>query len=367
MSSTPARICGLVGDDADGAAVQAREADDDIAREVLLHFEEVAVIDDAGDDVLDVVGLRRIGGNDGVERCVFAIDGIVGGAARRRVKIVRGQKAEELAQHGEALLIVMREEVRDAGDLVVGGGAAQLFLGDLFVRDGADDIRAGDEHVGGLVDHEDEVGDGGRVDSAAGAGAHDGGELRHDTGGERVAEKDVRIAGERDDALLNARAAGVVQPDDGRADAHGGVHDLDDLGGVGFRERAAEDGEVLGIDEDRAAIDGAVAGDEAVAGDALLIHAEIGGAVGDELVRLLEGAGIEQQLNALAGGELAGAVLALAAFGAAGLFGQGVAAFQFSERGCVGMTGMSIVHAKRNSIGAAGVPGAHVADGPPLS
>ncbi len=109
----------------------------------------------------------------------------------------------------------MREEVRNTGDLVVGGGAAQLFLGDLFVRDGADDIRPGDEHVGGLVDHEDEVGDGGRVDSAAGAGAHDGGELRHDAGGKRVAQKDVRIAGERDDALLNARPAGVVQPDDG--------------------------------------------------------------------------------------------------------------------------------------------------------
>ena len=37
----------LVGDDADGAAIQPREADDDVAREVLLHLEEVAVIDDA--------------------------------------------------------------------------------------------------------------------------------------------------------------------------------------------------------------------------------------------------------------------------------------------------------------------------------
>ena len=269
---------------------------------MLLHLEEVAVVDDARDDVLDVVGLRRIGGHDGVERCVFAIGGIVGGAARRRIEIVRGQKAEELAQHGEALLIVVREKVRDAGDLVVRGRAAQLFLRDFFVRHGADHVRAGDEHVGGLVDHEDEVGDGGRVDSAAGAWAHDGGELRHHARGQRVAQEDVRIAGERDDALLDARAAGVVQPDDGRADPHGGVHDLDDLGGVGLRERAAEDGEVLRIDEDGAAIDGAVAGDEAVAGDALLVHVEIGGAMGDELVRLFEGAGVEQQLDALAGG-----------------------------------------------------------------
>jgi hypothetical protein len=53
--------------------------------------------------------------------------------------------------------------------------------------------------------------------------------------------------------------------------------------------------------------------------------------VSDELVRLLEGAGIKKELDALAGRELAGAVLALAAFGAAGLFGQGMTAFEFSE------------------------------------
>jgi hypothetical protein len=53
--------------------------------------------------------------------------------------------------------------------------------------------------------------------------------------------------------------------------------------------------------------------------------------MGDELVRLLEGAGIEQQLDPLPCGELAGAVLALAAFGAAGFVGEGVAAFQFRE------------------------------------
>ena len=70
-------------------------------------------------------------------------------------------------------------------------------------------------------------------------------------------------------------------------------------------------------------------------------------AVGDELVGLFEGAFVEQQLDALAGGELAVLVLALAAFGATALLGQGVAAFQFSDGGGVGMGGMGIVHAKR--------------------
>ena len=106
------------------------------------------------------------------------------------------------------------------------------------------------------------------------------------------------------------------------------VHDLADLCGVGFGERAAEDGEVLREDEDEAAVDAAVAGDEAVAGDALLVHAEVGGAVGDELVDLLEGAFVEQQVDALARGELAGFGLARAALGAAALFGEGVAGGQ---------------------------------------
>ncbi len=213
---------------------------------------------------------------------------------------------------------------------------------------GADDIRAGDEHVGGLVDHEDEIGDGGRVDGAPGAWSHDGGELRHYTRSQRIAEEDVRVAGERDHALLNAGATGIVQPNDGRTHSHGGIHDLDDLGGVRFRERAAKDGEVLRIDEDRTAVDGAIAGDESIARDALLVHVEIGGAMGDELVGLFEGSWVQQELDTLARGEFAGAVLAFAALNATSFFGQGVATFQFSERGSVRMTGMGIVHGKRN-------------------
>ena len=97
-------------------------------------------------------------------------------------------------------------------------GAAELVFGDFLVRDGLDDVGAGDEHVGGLVHHEDEIGDGGRIDRAAGAGAHDGGDLRDDAAVKRVAQKNVGVAGQRHDAFLNARAAGIVQADDGRAD-----------------------------------------------------------------------------------------------------------------------------------------------------
>ena len=76
-----------------------------------------------------------------------------------------------------------------------------------------------------------------------------------------------------------------------------------------LRERAAEDREVLGEDEDRAAVDRAPAGDDAVAGDLVLLHAEIGRAMLDEHVELLEGAFVEEDLDALAGRQLAAFVL----------------------------------------------------------
>ena len=136
--------------------------------------------------------------------------------------------------------------------------------------------------------------------------------------GERVAQEDVGVAGERLDALLDARAARVVEADDGRADLHREVHHLADLLRVGARERAAEDGEVLREHEDLAAVDDAVAGDDAVAEDLLLLHAEVGAAVGDELVELDEAAGVEQGGDALARGQLAGLVLLVDARLAAG-------------------------------------------------
>ena len=60
-----------------------------------------------------------------------------------------------------------------------------------------------------------------------------------------------------------------------------------------------------------------MAGDHAVAGDLLLLHPEVGAAVHDEAVHLHEGARVEEQLDPLAGGELARLVLLLDALGAA--------------------------------------------------
>ena len=145
----------------------------------------------------------------------------------------------------------------------------------------------------------------------------------------RVAQEDIGVAAERKHAFLNARASGIVEADHGGSGLEREVHDLDDFLRVGLGERAAEDRKILREDVGGAAVDEAVAGDEAVAVDDLFVHAEIAAAVANQLVDFLEGAFVEQQIDALAGGELAFLMLAGAAFFAATGFGGGVAAAQF--------------------------------------
>ncbi len=199
--------------------------------------------------------------------------------------------------------------------------ASKLLLGDFFVRDGLDDVRAGNKHVGRFAGHEDEISDGGRVDGAARARTHDGADLRDDAAGERVAKENIGVTSKRGDAFLDARAAGIVEADDRSTGAHGQIHDLADFQRVGFGKRSAEHGEVLRENINQPAIDAAKAGNEAVAGGTLLLHAEVDAAVPDKFVKLLEAAFVQKKMNALASSEFAGFVFALTALRAATSFG----------------------------------------------
>src|SRR6185437_10784273 len=122
--------------------------------------------------------------------------------------------------------------------------------------------------------------------------------------GLHVAPEDLRVAGERDDTLLDSRTAGVVDPDHRAAVLHGQVHHLADLLGENLAQRAPEDGEVLREEEDAAAEDSAVTRDNRVAVRTAIHHPEVRLAVADVAIELDERAWIAQLLGALAGEEL---------------------------------------------------------------
>ena len=315
MSSTPASWAGWLPTIADRPPVQAREADDDVAREVLLHLEELAVVDEEMHHVAHVVRLVRVVRDDAVELRVLAVGVVARLHPRRDLEVVLRQERHQVAHVLEAALLVVGGEVRDARLRVVRHRPAQLLELDLLARDRLDHVGAGDEHVRGLLHHEDEVRHGRGVHGAARAGPHDHRDLRDHAGALDVADEHVAVGAQRHDPLLDARAARVVDADDGAADPGRQVHHLHHLLAHHLAERAAEHGEVLREDGHGAAVDGAAAGHDGIAPRAVVEHAEVARSVANERVELLERARVEQLLDPLAGGQLAAGVLLLLRLG----------------------------------------------------
>ena len=261
---------------------------------------------------MHVVGLVRRVRNQRVELEVFLVEVLLDAAVGRRRRIPRRigvvvarQVAQQVADVVEGVLLTGGDVVRQTRLGHVGVRAAELLHRHLLAGDRLDDVRPGDEHLAGLVDHDDEVGQRGGVDMAARGRAHDQRDLRDDAGGPDVVVEDVAVQAERDDTLLDARARAVVDADERAAGLDGQLLDLDDLLAVHLAKAAAEHGGVLAEDADVAAVDGAVAGDHAVAQRAVLGQPEVHAAVLGQRVELDERVLVEQRQDALAGGQLA--------------------------------------------------------------
>jgi hypothetical protein len=262
---------------------------------------------------------------------LLALDRVFGGPLGHLLPVGKRQEVEEAAHFQKRLDVVLESEVRDAGLGGMGERAAQRLGRHLLVGDRLHDVRAGHEHVGGISHHDDEVGHGRRIDGTARAGPHDDRDLRDHARGQHVALKDLGITAQRGHALLNARAARVVEPDDRRPHLDGLVHDLANLFRVRLGERTAENREVLTEDEDRATVDRAVSGHHTVARNALLGHVEVLAAVLDEHVPLLEGALVEHNLQTFARRQLALAVLSIDPALAAACAGVGALFLQLPD------------------------------------
>ena len=138
-------------------------------------------------------------------------------------------------------------------------------MADRFTSHGLDHIRAGDEHVRGATDHEDEIGQRRRVGRATRARPQDDADLRNHAGGAHVTAEDDAVTGQGGNALLDPRPAAVVEGYEGSARGVSQVHDFVDLLGMHLAQGATEGTEILRICEHPNAVDGAGSGHDPVA------------------------------------------------------------------------------------------------------
>ena len=148
----------VVRDDPDRMPAEAREAADDVLGPELVDREEVPLVDHKVDDLAHVVGLVRIVRDDSIELGRLPVGRVARLEERWRLRVVLRQEREEVARVVEALLLGVRDDVRDPRLRSVRGRAAELLERDLLARHRLHDLGAGDEHVRGLLDHQNRVG-----------------------------------------------------------------------------------------------------------------------------------------------------------------------------------------------------------------
>src|SRR5207248_403213 len=116
-------------------------------------------------------------------------------------------------------------------------------------------------------------------------------------GSQRVAQENIRVRAQADYAFLDACPTRVIQSNYWSAILHSQVHNLANFLGVCLGKRTTKDREILRKDVNQAAVDLAIARDNSISGDSLIIQAKVCGAVGDKHVQFIECAWIKQQVK----------------------------------------------------------------------
>ena len=265
---------GLIGNHSDRMPVNPAEPDDHILRPVLLHFEEIVVIDDFLDDFDDVIGPFSFHRNDLQKFVIAAVQWIPGITNRRGFPVAAWQKGQKPPDLPETLLFRMGIEMGYAADKIMDPRPSQLLVADYLAGYVLNDVWAGKKHAADAFRHKNEIGNGRGIDSSPRTRAQNGRELGNDSGINGVAVEDAGISILSVDALLNASPAGVVDPDQGSSHFGSQVHDFYDFRGMSFSQGPAQNGEVLGKNEDLAALNGPVTRNDPVVGGLQLIHSE---------------------------------------------------------------------------------------------
>ena len=301
----------LVRHYSDRPPTEPREPDDNIRGEVLVNLHEVPVVNDAVDYVEHIVGLVGVVRYH-VGKFVVLPVGVVPAASRWRVLHVVGRKeSQQPPDLPYAVLLRIEREVRHAAPSRVRRRPAQFLVRHVLAGHRTDYVRPGYVHLPDARRHEDEVRQRGGVGRATGRRPKYHRDLRHHARSPHVPVEYVAVSREAVHPFLDARAAGVYQPDHRCPVRHRQVHHFAYLLSHRLRQRPAQHREVLRIDIDEPPADLPVACNHRVAEVSLAFESEVRRAMHHEGVQFLEGAFVQQQLDSLAGRQLAAAVLRL--------------------------------------------------------
>ena len=301
----------VVGDDRHGIAPDVREAAHERVAVERLELGEARAVDDPRDHLAHVERRALVGGDDAGELLGVARPAPRARSARATERRSRPRFATASRRSASACSSELGERIGHAGDARVHVAAAELLGGHLLAGRGLHERRPGEEdraralHDDALVAHRRDVG------AAGGARAHHGRELRDAfrRHARLVVEDAPEVLAVGEDLGLE-RQVGAARVD--QVDAGQPVLERDLLRAQVLLDRerevgAALDGGVVRDDHALAAVHRADARHDAGAGRLVVVHAE------RRERRELEpgGVGIEQQVDALAHGQLAAAAVAL--------------------------------------------------------
>ena len=194
----------LVGYDTHALTVETSETDDDVLCKIALHFEELTIVHHCANHFIHVVCHVGVVGDDFVEECFFAVDGVRAFHARSALAVVLGEEREQTADETCEFFFSLCTEMCYTALLGVHTRTAKFFLCHLFARHRFHHFRTSEEHVAHAFEHHDEVGQSRRVNCTTSAGTADARNLGHYTRGFDVALENVGKTSQSVDTLLDA-------------------------------------------------------------------------------------------------------------------------------------------------------------------
>ncbi len=185
----------LVGHKAYSATTHAAVTDHNIGSPFFLYFKKLRSIGDSANYITHIVGFRGVNGNY-LFNVVFFV-GRFGGYHLQTVgTIIPGNIRQQCFNLFKTFLLGSGKEMGVTGNFTVNARTAELFHGNFLTQHRFNHFGAGDKHLGNVFHHKHIVGEGGGVNSSAGAGAENYGYLWDNTTGQRVTEENFTVTGQ---------------------------------------------------------------------------------------------------------------------------------------------------------------------------